>query len=170
MFLGSLDWTDDQREFTEDNENLLMFAKKRPWDVSWWESLCSWSERKSLITSLVDLNVSYCMLVWAAVDFQSCCISWLGECLSIFLKITWHWVNLTDGGMMFRPNLLTGRKTLLRVPETGISNHFECILKQYYRYSQLPRFLINQQPWNAKIFLKEHIWSRAVFCFSGEDF
>ncbi len=33
-------------------------------------------------------------------------------------------MNLTDGGYIFSPNLLLVRKTLLKVPDTGISSHF----------------------------------------------
>ena len=68
MFLGRWDWASDQIEFTDDNEYLITFEKKKPWDVRWCCSLSSWLERKSLRTSLVDLYTSYWILVWQLDD------------------------------------------------------------------------------------------------------
>ena len=64
MFLGRWDWASSQIEFTDDNEYVIAFKKKKPWDVRWWWSLSSWLKRKYLKTSLLDFYTSYWLLVW----------------------------------------------------------------------------------------------------------
>ena len=39
-------------------------------------------------------------------------------------ETVWHCVNFVDGRITFKPNLFFGRKTLLRVADTGSSSHF----------------------------------------------
>ena len=124
MFLGRWDWASDQVEFTDDNEYLITFEKKKPWDVRRCCSLSSWLERKSLRTSLVDLYASYWILVWQLDDFQRSFKESFGDSFSEFRRTAWHWVNLIEGGQILRPNLLRSRKTLLSVPDIGISSHF----------------------------------------------
>ena len=118
------DWASDQIEFTDDNEYLITFEKKKPWDVRWCCSLSSWLERKSLRTSLVDLYTSYWILVWQLDDFQRSFKESFGDSFNEFRRTVWHWVNLIEGGQILRPNLLRSRKTLLSVPDIGISSHF----------------------------------------------
>ena len=124
MFLGRLDWTDDQTELTDDNENLITFVKKNPWDVRWCSSLSSWLERKSLLrTSLADFCTLYWWLVWQLDDFQRSLMESLRDFFKELRRTVWHWMNLTEGGQILRPNLLRSRKTLLSVPDIGISSH-----------------------------------------------
>ena len=47
----------------------------------------------------------------------------LADVFKALQRTVWHWINLTDTGKTFRPNLLLVRKMLLKVPETGISSH-----------------------------------------------
>ena len=98
MFLGRWDWASDQIEFTDDNEYLITFEKKKPWDVRWCCSLSSWLERKSLRTSLVDLYTSYWILVWQLDDFQRSFKESFGDSFNEFQRTVWHWVNLIEGG------------------------------------------------------------------------
>ena len=118
------DWASDQIEFTDDNEYLITFEKKKTWDVRWCCSLSSWLEWKSLRPSLVDLYTSYWILVWQLDDFQRSFRESFGDSFNEFRRTVWHWVNLIEGGQILRPNLLRSRKTLLRVPDIGISSHF----------------------------------------------
>ena len=68
MFLGRWDWASSQIGFTDDNEYLIEFKKKKPWDVRWSWSLSSWLERKSFKTSLLVFYTSYGILVWELDD------------------------------------------------------------------------------------------------------
>ena len=68
MFLGRWDWASSQIGFTGDNEYLIAFKKKKPWNVRWCWSLSSWLKRKSLKTSLLDFYTSYWLLVWQLDD------------------------------------------------------------------------------------------------------
>ena len=68
MFLGRWDWASSQIGFTGDNEYLIAFKKKKPWNVRWCWSLSSWLQWKSLTTSLLDIYTSYWILVWQLDD------------------------------------------------------------------------------------------------------
>ena len=43
-------------------------------------------------------------------------------------ETVWHCVNFVDERITFKPNLFFGRKTLLRVADTGSSSHFRMYL------------------------------------------
>ena len=116
MFLGRLGWTDDQIESTDDNENLITFAKKNPWDVRWCSTLSSWLERESLRTSLEDLYISFWILVhvtaWRPPEIFN------GVITGLFQGIMQNWLALNEFDRRTR-------KTLLSVPDIGISNYLE---------------------------------------------
>ena len=46
-----------------------------------------------------------------------------GDNFKAMHKTVWHSVKLTDGGQIFKPNLLEDRKLLLRVAKAGRSSH-----------------------------------------------
>ena len=69
------------------------------------------------------------------VSLQRFLISAFCDVFRAMRKTVWHSVNLTDGGQIFKPNLLEDRKILLRVAQTGKSSHirmyFETIKSKF---------------------------------------
>ena len=51
-------------------------------------------------------------------------MSLFGENLRADRVTIWDWTNFVEGKMTFRPNLLCGSNTLLRVAEIGSCSHF----------------------------------------------
>ena len=62
-------------------------------------------------------------------------MSAFGDDFKAMRKTVWHSVNLTDGGQIFRPNLLEDRKMLLMVAQSGRSSnirlYFESIESKF---------------------------------------
>ena len=142
MFLGYWDWASGQIELTDDNEYLITFEKKKPWDVRWRCSLSSWLEWKSLRASLVDLNTSYWILVWQPNDFQRSLRESFCDCFNEFGRTVWHWSNLTEGGQILSPNLLRSRKhcSVFQISEYQAISEYSHSLQS--RYVPLSSFWI----------------------------
>jgi hypothetical protein len=74
-----------------------------------------------------ELYLSYWMLIWIfnLVDFHSVFIESLEDVFRELRRTVSHWMDLTDAGGIFRPNLLRVRKNVTySFPDIGTSSHF----------------------------------------------
>ena len=67
--------------------------------------------------------MSYWIFLLLLVDFQSSLIATFGDIFKALRRTVWHWMNFIDGGQILRPNLFRVMKTVLSVPDIGISSH-----------------------------------------------
>jgi len=124
MFLGSLLWAEDHKEFSDFIECSKRKEIMKPWDVSCDRSfsVCCWSTAFNIC--LVFLYESYWTFILQLVLFHKGLMLSLSEDLRELRKTVWHCMNLTDGSWRFRPNWLQGRLIPLKVALIGRSNHW----------------------------------------------
>ena len=72
----------------------------------------------------MSLYISYCTFLLVLVIAHRFLISWFGENLRAVRATVWHCTNFVERRIIFRPNLLCGSSTLLRVAEIGSCSHF----------------------------------------------
>ena len=168
IFLGSLLWTDDHSEFNEDVEFFMLLEKKEPWEMRWCWSLSSCCFLMLFNTSLVFLYLSYCTFLWLLVSFQRFLILSFGDDSKAFRDTVWHCRSFVEGSMMFKPNLLCGSWTLLKVAEMGSSSHFRMKLDAIQSSFSFTQVLpISDTVISAKRFLRVRIDCTGLFYFSG---
>ena len=59
---------------------------------------------------LLHYNRTYCKFEATLVSLQRFLMTAFGDEFNAIHKTVWHSVNLTDGGQIFKPNLLENRK------------------------------------------------------------